>query len=79
MSIINELKNYLKEVIKAVGYDLEEITFIESSRKDLGDYQINDAIMYKSEYRNYPNFKFFRVGGQLVTDDKGKIHADWLT
>jgi len=54
MSIINELKNYLKEVIKAVGYDLEEITFIESSRKDLGDYQINDAMRLAKTYHESP-------------------------
>lgn len=65
--------------ISKIHVNYKKIDYIETSRNVKIDvkniYQINDAIMYKSEYRNYPNFKFFRVGGQLVTDDKGKIHG----
>lgn len=54
MSVIKELKSYLKEIIKEIGYDLEEVTFIESSRRDLGDYQINDAMRLASVYHENP-------------------------
>lgn len=35
--------------------------------------RISDAIMYKHSGRNYPNFKFFPIANQIVTNEKGKI------
>ena len=54
MSILKDLKSSLKEIVKQAGYDLEEITFVESSRPDLGDYQINDAMRLASIYHTSP-------------------------
>lgn len=38
--------------------------------------KINDAIMYKSEDRNYPDFKFYNVANQMITDEKGKMFGN---
>lgn len=54
MSIIKEIKKSLKEKINEAGYELDEVTFTESSRKDLGDYQINDAMKLASIYHDSP-------------------------
>ncbi len=40
--------------------------------------QISDAIMYKSECRYYPNFRFYQIANQMVTDEKGKIYGNLI-
>lgn len=37
--------------------------------------KISDAIMIERDGRNYPNFNFFSIANQLVTDEKGKIYG----
>lgn len=37
--------------------------------------RISDAIMYKHNGRNLPDFKFFPISNQIVTDEKGKIYG----
>lgn len=54
MSILKELKYSLKSIIKNAGYDVEDIIFATSSRKDLGDYQINDAMRLSKIYNENP-------------------------
>lgn len=70
MSIIKELKNDLKEVIISVGYELEDITFTESSRKDLGDYQINDAMRLASLYHESPRDIATKIANVLKEDSR---------
>ncbi|MDE6967703.1 MAG: hypothetical protein K2P12_03510, partial [Clostridia bacterium] len=36
---------------------------------------IKDVIMFDNDGRNYPDFKFYPINGQLVTDEKGKIYG----
>lgn len=65
--------------IKSVHINYKRIDYIETTKNIKIDVknicEIGDVIMYKSDYRNYPNFKFFEIGNQLVTDEKGKIHG----
>ncbi len=65
--------------INSVHINYKRIDYIETTKNIKIDvkniYEINDLIMYKSDYRNYPNFKFYEIGNQLVTDEKGKIHG----
>lgn len=70
MSIIKELKNDLKEVVTSVGYELEEVTFVESSRKDLGDYQINDAMRLASIYHENPRDIASKIADILKEDSR---------
>ncbi len=70
MSIIKELKNELKELITNIGYDIEELTFVESSRKDLGDYQINDAMRLASVYHENPRDIATKIADILKKDSR---------
>ena len=54
MSIIKELESNLKDYIKKTGYDEENIILTESNRKDLGDYQLNDAMKLAKIYHESP-------------------------
>ena len=54
MSIIKELESNLKDYIKKAGYDEENIILTESNRKDLGDYQLNDAMKLAKIYHESP-------------------------
>ena len=55
MSFIKETEVYLKDALKKCGYELDEIVLESSSRRDLGEFQINCAmnlakkIWYKSK------------------------------
>ncbi len=40
--------------------------------------KINDAIMYKAEDRYYPDFKFYSIANQMITDEKGKIYGNLI-
>ena len=54
MSIIKDLENKVKEMVKEAGYDLESISLEPSSRLDLGDYQLNDAMKLAKIYHESP-------------------------
>ncbi len=54
MSILKNLKTSIKEIIKQAGYELDDITFVSSSRPDLGDFQINDAMRLSKIYNDNP-------------------------
>lgn len=41
-------------------------------------FKISDAIMFKHDGRNYPDFKFFAISNQLVANEKGKIFGKLL-
>lgn len=43
MSIIKEVEKNILKKINSLGYALEQVTLSPSSRKEFGDYQINDA------------------------------------
>ena len=44
MSILRELKKDIKNHIKKAGYEVETLAIETSNRKDLGEYQLNDAM-----------------------------------
>lgn len=70
MSILKELKKDIKETIKAIGYDVEELIFVESSRKDLGDYQINNAMSLASIYHENPKEIATKIANVLKEDSR---------
>lgn len=43
MSIIREVENIIKISINEIGYNVDKVVLETSSRKDLGEYQINNA------------------------------------
>ena len=51
--LINETQEYLKEVLNNLGYNVDKVILEESSRKELGDYQINIAFqLAKANHEN---------------------------
>lgn len=55
MSIITNLEKEIKEVIKNAGYEIENFSLQPSSRVDLGDYQINDAMSLAKKHHKNPH------------------------
>lgn len=54
MSFIKETEKYLKDVFKKCGYEIEEVTLESSSRRDLGEFQINSAMSLAKKYGKNP-------------------------
>ena len=54
MSIIKNIKNELQEIVKKAGYEVDNLIFQPSGRKDLGQYQINDAMVLAKKYGKNP-------------------------
>ena len=54
MSIIKELTQDLQEIVKQAGYEVENLVLQPSGRKDLGQYQLNDAMTLAKKYGKNP-------------------------
>ena len=54
MSIIKELTASLKEIVNNAGYEVENLILQPSGRKDLGQFQINDAMPLAKKYGKAP-------------------------
>ena len=54
MSFIKETEEYLKDVLNKCGYELDEVTLESSSRRDLGEFQINCAMSLAKKYGKNP-------------------------
>ena len=54
MSLLKELELELKEIVKKAGYNVEKLALEESNRKDLGEYQLNDAMQLAKTYHENP-------------------------
>ena len=54
MSLYKEVEEDLKEIIKKAGFEEENISLTPSNRKDLGEYQLNDAMQLVKVYHNNP-------------------------
>ena len=53
MSYIKETENYIKNVLKELNYETD-IVFESSSRRDLGDFQLNCAMSLAKKYGKNP-------------------------
>ena len=54
MSIYTELKKELKTILKNAGYEVETLALETSNRRDLGEYQLNDAMQLARTYKQNP-------------------------
>ena len=54
MSFIKETEMYLKELLNNLGYELDEVLLESSSRRDLGEFQINLAMSLAKKYGKNP-------------------------
>ena len=53
-SFIKRCEEKLKKIINELGYDLDKVELVVSSRKDLGDYQFNGVMSLAKQYKKNP-------------------------
>lgn len=70
MSIIRNLTNDLKKLVKAAGYELDELVLQPSGRPDLGQYQINDAMNLAKKYGKNPRVIAEDILKELEKDNR---------
>ena len=72
-TFIKEQENYIKEKLKRIGYELENVTLNVSSRPELGDYQFNGIMSLAKEYHKNPR----EIAEELVESiKKDNIYKD---
>lgn len=54
MSFIKETEKYINDVINSCGYDIDNVSLESSSRRDLGEFQINVCMVLAKKYGKNP-------------------------
>ena len=70
MSIIKKINDDLKESLKHLGYDVENINLLPSKVKELGDFQINEAMPLAKKYGKNPRIIAEEIAEELKKDSK---------
>ena len=70
MNIITIINNKIKDIFKECGYELDKIDLKKSSRKDLGDYQINECMSLAKTYHKSPQSIANEVADQMNSHDE---------
>lgn len=70
MSIIKSLELEICEIINKLGYNLEKITLNTSSRKEFGEYQINDAMSVGKKINKNPREIAEEIVKELEKDSR---------
>ncbi len=68
MSIIKEIEKIVSTCIKDLGYECNEITLLPSSRPDLGQFQVNEAMMLGKKNSKNPR----EIAEEIVQQLKNK-------
>ena len=70
MSILKELINDIKEIVKNAGYEVDTLAIETSNRKDLGEYQLNDAMQLAKTYHENPRVIAEKITNELEKDNR---------
>ena len=70
MSIIRNLEKEIKEIIKSAGYELDTLSLEPSNRRDLGEFQINDAMSLTKKYHENPRDIAAKIVEKLEEDKR---------
>ena len=70
MSILKELIIDLKENLKNAGYEEENLALEPSNRRDLGEYQLNDAMQLAKTYHENPREIASKIVKELEKDNR---------
>ena len=70
MSIFKELEKDLKTIISKAGYEEETIALEPSNRRDLGEYQLNDAMQLVRIYHKNPREIAEDIVNELSKDNR---------
>ncbi len=70
MSIIKNVEKDIKELIKSAGYEIDRFILQPSKLKELGDYQINDAMSLAKIYHESPIVIAGKIKEVLESDSR---------
>lgn len=70
MSIFKELKKDLKQIVLNAGYEVETLALETSNRRDLGEYQLNDAMQLARTYKQNPREIAAKIVEELEKDGR---------
>lgn len=70
MSIMKELNEEIKKMVAIAGYPVENLILQPSGRKDLGQFQLNDAMALAKEYKKNPRVIAEEIVRELEKDNR---------
>lgn len=70
MSIIKNLTKDIEKIIKDAGYEVENLKLAASGRRDLGEFQINDAMNLSKKYHKNPREIAEDIAKELEKDKR---------
>ena len=70
MSIMTELNKEVNNIIKEVGYDIDNLILQPSGRRDLGQFQLNDAMNLAKIYKKSPRVIAEDIVKELEKDNR---------
>ena len=70
MSIIKDLEKDIKNIVKKAGYEVNKLSMEPSNRRDLGEYQLNDAMQLAKEYHENPRSIADKIVKELSKDKR---------
>ena len=70
MSILKELIEDIKQDVKKAGYEVENLAIEPSNRRDLGEYQLNDAMQLARTYHENPREIANKIAKVLENDER---------
>ena len=70
MSIIKKLENDIKDILKTAGYEVDRVLLEPSNRRDLGEYQINNAMQLAKTYHENPHDIATKIVNELEKDNR---------
>lgn len=70
MSIIKDLTKELKVIVKEAGYEVDNLILQPSGRRDLGQYQLNDAMPLAKIYKEQPRLIAEKIVKELEKDQR---------
>ena len=70
MSILKNLKKEIKQAIKLAGYETDNVCLESSNRRDLGEYQLNDAMQLSKKYHENPRLIAEKIIKELLKNQR---------
>ncbi len=70
MSIIKDLQTDISKIIKKIGFDIEEVTLVPSSRPEFGEYQINNSMSLGKKLGRNPREIAEEITKELKKDSR---------
>ena len=70
MSVIKKLEADIKVILKKAGYEVDKVLLEPSNRRDLGEYQINNAMQLTRIYHENPRDIAAKIVTELEKDNR---------